>query len=111
VHHANVYAYMNSGFGICNQLKGHPDQYYNNSVVITRDGNYGDGAQCTTTASADATVVHDNVVFTPTGAVTECGMSLAAWQAASPANDPGTVARAWPADAELLGLIRAALDL
>lgn len=109
MHHDNVYGYMNSGFGICNQLKGHPDSFFSNHVVITHDGDYGGGQACTTTSSVDATVLHDNTVYTPTGAVTECGKTLAAWQATG--GDPGTVAKAWPADADLLALARAALGM
>lgn len=78
-------------------------------MVLKGDGNYGDGQQCTTTANADATIVHNNKVFTPTGAVRECGMTLAAWQAAG--NDPGTVAAPWPADDGLLTVAKAALGL
>ena len=44
--------------------------------------------------------------------VTECGMSLAAWQAKAPGvNDPGTVALKTPDDATLLALAKAALGL
>jgi len=100
---------MRSGFGICSQLKGHPDQFYSNQVVLSGDGDYGGGAACTTTASVDATVVHDNTIYTPTGRVTECGKPLADWQATG--GDPGTVAKTWPADADLIALARAALGM
>jgi hypothetical protein len=109
VHHHNVYAYVGAGFSICNQLKGHPDQFYANHLVQDRDGDYGGGQACKTTADEDATVVHDNVVYTPTGTVTECGMTLAQWQAAG--NDPGTTAAVTPADTDLLAFARAALGM
>ena len=100
---------MGAGFGICSQLKGHADQFYANHVVQRGDGDYGGGQACKTDAGVDATVVHDNTIYTPTGKVTECGMSLAAWQALG--NDPGTVATVTPDDATLLALSRAALGL
>ena len=69
IHHDNVYAYYNQGFGICNQIKGHPDSFYSNHVVQNGDGGYGSGQQCTTTADVDATVVHDNSIYTPNAQV------------------------------------------
>ena len=87
--HDNVYAYVGQGFGICGQLKGHVDFFVNNIVVQTQDGNYANGA-----CSGDGkTVVGNNPVYTPTGKVTECGTSLAAWQAQG--NDPGTTNNSW----------------
>ena len=71
--------------------------------------NYGNGQECTTSSNADATVVHDNHIYTPTGAVTECGKTLAAWQAQG--GDPGTTASVTPDDATLLALARAALGM
>ncbi len=82
------------------------------ATVQNGDGGYGSGQQCTTTGSVDATVVHDNSIYTPTATVTECGMSLAAWQAAAPGvNDPGTVALVTPNDATLLALAKTALGM
>jgi hypothetical protein len=137
VHHDNVYAFVGQGFGICNQLKGHPDQFYNNHVGVGRggahsgratqplpghrlrpsflqviqngDGNYGNGQACKTSSNEDATVVHDNSIYTPTGKVTECGMSLAAWQATG--GDPGTTAAVTPADSVIIALARSALGM
>jgi len=104
-----VYAYVGKGYGICNQLKGHPDQFYNNHVIQDRDGDYGGGQECVTNANADATVVFDNSIYTPTGLVTECGKSLADWQAQG--GDPGTTAATIPDDATLLALAKAALGM
>lgn len=67
-------------------LPGHEHYCTGNVAVLTSDGAYalpicsGDGK----------TVMGNNTVYTPTGNVTECGVPLAAWQAAG--NDAGTVA-------------------
>ena len=45
----------------------------------------------------------------PTGKVTECGMSLADWQAKG--NDPGTVASTWPSDDQLVMMTQKLLSL
>ena len=105
-HYCNIYAYVSQGFGICPQLKGHEDQFYNNALVQVHDGDYGRGQTC----SGDGkTVVHDNQVYTPNGKVTECKMSLADWQAKG--NDPGTTANMWPSDEELVEKIKNLLAL
>lgn len=85
------------------------DSFYNNYVVQDHDGNYGNGQACSTNGNVDATIVHDNHIFTPTGKVTECGKALADWQAAG--GDPGTTAAVTPDDAALLALARAALGM
>lgn len=53
--------------------------------------------------------MHDNSIYTPTGKVTECGMSLAAWQATG--GDPGTTAAVTPADSVIIALARSALGM
>ena len=104
-HYQNIYAYSSSGYGICAQLKGHEDYFYDNTLVLEKDGDYGRGA-----CSGDGkTVVHDNRVYSPTGKITECGKSLEAWQALG--NDPGTLASPLPADEELVSMIRELLSL
>ena len=45
-------------------------------------------------------VIANNTVWTPTGNVTECGSSLAAWQAQG--GDPGTTAAPYPSTATIL---------
>ncbi len=55
------------------------------------------------------TIVHDNTVWSPTGAVTECGKSLAAYQATG--GDPGTTASAYPDDSVVLGIARQLMGL
>jgi len=109
IHHHNVYAYVGHGFGICNQLKGHPDSFYSNHVIQDKDGDYGGGQECATSDNADATVVHDNTIYTPSGRVTECGKSLADWQAQG--GDPGTIATTTPTDDALLALAKTALGM
>jgi len=98
--------FFGAGFGICGQLAGHADAYINNTLYQTQDGNYGNGQTC---SGAGMTLVGGNTVWTPTGAVKECGTTLAQWQAAG--NDPGTTAAAWPADAVVLNAVNAMLGL
>ena len=104
-HFNNVYAYVGRGFGIVSQLQGHEDYFFNNTVVMTRDGDYGN-PKCT---DPGKTIVHDNRIYTPSGKVTECDMSLTDWQAKG--NDPGTVAGTWPDDDSLLQLARQVLKM
>ncbi len=103
-----MYAYVNSAFGICNQLKGHPDQFFQNHVVSSASS-YGGGQECKTTPSVDATVVHDNTLYTPDGKFSECGTDLKSWQATG--GDPGTVVLPTPDDATLLALARGVLGM
>ena len=104
-HFENIYAYVGKGFGICSQLKGHEDYFYNNTVVMTSDGDYGNP-----TCSGDGkTVLHDNKIYSPSGKVTECKMSLADWQAKG--NDPGTTAGSFPADDDLIAMMKKRLSI
>jgi hypothetical protein len=109
IHHHNVYAFIGAGFSICNQLEGHPDQFYSNHVIQNSNGNYGNGQACTDGPQNAMTIVYNNSVYTPSGSVTECGMSLAAWQAKG--GDPGTTAAVTPDDDTILGLMRQALGM
>lgn len=60
---------MGRGFGIVNQFPGHVDMFYNNTVVMTNDGAYGDGA-----CSGDAMpVLGNNTIYSPTGNVSAWG--------------------------------------
>lgn len=105
-HHNNIYAYVGHGFGICAQLEGHNDMFYNNTVILQKDGDYGHG----TCSGPGKTVVHDNRIYSPTGKVTECGKSLADWQ--KEGNDPGTTAAAYPStDDVFVGAIRDLLGI
>lgn len=105
-HHNNIYAFVGLGFGINKQLPGHEDSFYNNTLVLLRDGAYGSGQQCNPPGQ---TIVHDNRVFTPNGLVTECGKALSVWQ--SMGNDPGTTASKYPPDEFLLEAISELLDI
>jgi hypothetical protein len=104
-HDNNVYAYVGIGFEICAQDAGFEDAFTDNQVFMTGTGNYGDG----TCSGAGMTIVGNNSVYNPTGVVTECGDSLAAWQALG--NDPGTTASVLPTDNDdlILGLARTVL--
>ena len=107
--HDNVYLYVGQGFGICNQWSGHEDYFYNNHVIQNNDGNYANGA-CTDGDPHNAkTIVYNNTIYTPAAHVTECGMTLAEWQAKG--NDPMTTANVYPDDATLLGLARNVLGM
>eukprot|EP00005_Dracoamoeba_jomungandri_P000463 CAMPEP_0174252392 /NCGR_PEP_ID=MMETSP0439-20130205/1880_1 /TAXON_ID=0 /ORGANISM="Stereomyxa ramosa, Strain Chinc5" /LENGTH=754 /DNA_ID=CAMNT_0015332915 /DNA_START=107 /DNA_END=2368 /DNA_ORIENTATION=+ len=100
-HFNNFYAFCGRGFGIDSQYPGHNDYFYNNSVVMTGDGNYGDGQTC---SGPSKTIVHDNKIFSPKAEITECGSSLADWQAKG--NDPRTTSSTWPSDDQMLKWIK-----
>ena len=95
-----------SGFGICPQLAGYEEGYYNNSLYQGKDGAYGSGQTC---SGAGKTIVGNNTIWTPTGTVTECGGSLAAWQAQG--NDIGTTASKYPDDSVIIAAARALLGV
>ncbi len=107
-HHDNLDLFWSAGFGICAQLPGFEDGYYGNSLWIGKDGGYGGGQACKGAADA-VTIVGGNTVWSPTGAITECGMSLPQWQAAG--NDVGTTGSPFPADVTVLALARSLLGL
>ena len=91
-------------------MTGHQDGYYGNTLYQAKDGNYGNPAGCATYGQGpDATVVHSNTVYTPTGAVTECGVSLAVYQ--NKGGDVGTVAAAYPDDAVIIAAAKALMGL
>ena len=104
-HYNNIYAYVGIGFHINPTYNGHEDYFYNNTVVMNVPGDYGTPV-CNGTGK---TVVHDNHIYNPTGKVTECGKSLADWQAAG--NDPGTTASTFPDDEALIAMIRQLLSI
>ena len=73
--------------------------------MMTEDGNYGNP-----TCSGDGkTVLHDNKIYSPTGKVTECKMSLVDWQAKG--NDPGTTASTLPEDNDLIAMMKTKLNI
>ena len=106
-HFNNIYAYIAEGFHDIAQRKGHEDYFYENTVVMTKDGDIGRGNLW---CSGDGKMVlHDNKIYTPTGKVTECGMALADWQAKG--NDPGTTVTTLPEDDDLVKMIKNLLDI
>ncbi len=109
-HFNNIYAYVGRGFGVVPQLPGHADYFYGNEVIMTKDGDYALAQVCNDIPGVvPKTVVHDNHIYTPNGRVTECGMSLAEWQAKG--NDPGTTASTWPDDDKLVVMVQHLLKL
>jgi len=105
-HHHNVDLFWSRGFGVCKQTDGFADGYYGNYLYLSADGDYGSGQTCSGGAK---TVVHDNTIWSPTGSITECGQSLADWQAAG--NDPGTAATPYPDDQAVLSIVKETLKL
>jgi hypothetical protein len=72
--------------------------------------NYGDGQRCTPGGGLAVTTVLNNTLWVPHGTtITECGMSLSAWQAQG--GDPGTTVSDYPADTVVLGIARQLLGL
>ena len=106
LHHDNVDLFWSGGFGICAQEEGFADGYYGNYLYLLRDGDYGRGQTCSGGAK---TIVHHNTIWSPTGNITECGKSLAEWQAAG--NDVGTTATAYPSDATVMAVVRKTLRM
>jgi len=102
-HHDNIYAYVGKGYSLSGQLTGHEDYFYKNKVILQNDGTYGTGT-CT---GPGKTVVHDNSVFSPNAAISECNMPLAQWQARG--NDPGSTAAVLPSDDTLTSWIQTLL--
>jgi hypothetical protein len=87
-------------------LDGHEDSFYNNTIVMLNDGAYAKPI-C---SGQGASLLGGNLVFSPTGNITECGMPVAAWQAQG--HDAGTaVVAGWPTDQELLSAGKRALGL
>jgi hypothetical protein len=105
-HHDNLDLFWSSGFGICQQLPGFNDGYYSNYLYLAKDGNYGGGQNC---SIVGGTVVYNNTVWSPTGAITECGKTLAAYQATG--GDPGTTASPYPDDSVILSIARNLIGL
>ena len=95
---------------MCPTISGHQDGYYNNFLYQAKDGNYGNPAGCSSFGQGpNATIVFNNTVWTPTGAVTECGTTLAQYQ--SKGGDPMTTASAYPQDSLVLSIARTLMGL
>ena len=105
-HHDNLDLFWSAGFGICGTLPGYADGYYKNSLYLAKDGSYGGGQTCGDPAG---TAVYGNTIWSPTGAITECGKTLAEYQATG--GDPGTTASAYPDDSVVLAAAKALLSI
>ena len=105
-HHDNLDLFWSAGFGICGTLPGYEDGYYKNSLYLAKDGAYGGGQTCN---DPNGTVVYGNTIWSPTGAITECGKTLAEYQATG--GDPGTTASAYPDDSVVLAAAKALLSI
>lgn len=86
-------------------LEGNQPQYFNNTAVLSSDGDYAKPV-C---SGVGTTVMRDNQVYSPTGAVTECGTTLAKWQAAG--NDLGTTAAPYPDPLDMIAWMRQLLGM
>lgn len=75
-------------------------------LYMAKDGNYGGGQEC---SGPGMTHVFGNTIWSPTGAITECGTTLAKWQASG--GDPGTTASAYPADSVIIAAARSLMGL
>ncbi len=73
-------------------LDAYADRLIGNTFVINNDGEY----VLPICSGQGMTMIANNTLYTPTGAVQECGVSLAQWQAQG--GDPGTTAAAYPPD-------------
>jgi hypothetical protein len=116
------------GFGVCDQLAGHNDYFFNNTVVQvcsgllkvcvrrpacylappamqTQSGNYANG-QCT---GPTMVIVGNNSIYTPNGQATECGTSVQNWVAQG--HDQGTTVSVYPQDSDLLQWARNVLGM
>jgi hypothetical protein len=67
------------------------------------------GDRCQQCTGGAKTIVGGNTIWSPTGKITECGKDLADWQAEG--NDVGTKALPYPADAEVLAIVRQTLKM
>ncbi len=86
-------------------LDGHEDMFLNNIVALPRDGTYA----LPICSGRGKTIMANNTLYSPSGAISECGTTLANWQAQG--NDQGTVAIAYPATLadDMIGFARAVL--
>ena len=98
-HTSNIYAYVGSRFGRGNNLS-----FVNNSCVLRTDRGYG--SDC---GLPSGMAVSGNAVYSPSGNITACGMSLAQWLAEG--HDIGTTIRILPNDKTLVAMGRTLLGL
>ena len=109
-HHDNLDLFWSAGYVISPAIAGKNDAYYNNYLYQANDGDYGNPAGCDVFGQGPtATISYNNTVWTPTGKTTECGMTLAAFQAKG--GDQGTKALPYPTDATVLSIARELMGL
>lgn len=84
-------------------VQGHQPRFWNNQVVLNSDGNYA----MPVCSGVGATFMWNNQVYSPTGNITECGMSLSKWQGQG--NDPNTTASVYPTVDTMIGWGKALL--
>jgi hypothetical protein len=86
-------------------LPGNQAQHYNNIDIISSDGDYALPVCAPTVPSS---ILYNNSVYSPTGNISECGVSLATWQAQG--HDVGTTAAPYPAAQDVIAWAKAALS-
>jgi hypothetical protein len=102
-HFNNIYAYVDTGLNVCDQLEGHEDYFYSNKVIMT--GDELGGFKC---SGPGKTVIQNNTYYTSSGDVQECGMSLADWQ--KQGEDKGSTVMKYPDDDMIIHWARELLD-
>jgi len=104
-HFRNVYAYVGQAIGFYDapMIPGHEDHFENNTLVLT-----GTNVGSFTCSGDGKTVLAGNEYYTSTGAITECGVPLAEWQARG--EDVGSTVAKLPDDATIIGWAKALLD-
>lgn len=99
--------------GICSQLPGHEDMFYNNTCILAEAGgsyaSFSAGANSGGIAKPAMPIMHNNKVFTPDGTAKEAGKTIAAWQALG--HDLGTVVAKTPSDDTMIAMARAVLKM
>lgn len=114
-HHNNVDLFYGTGYGIVTQMPGYADAYSGNYLYLnpgkTGSVSYGGGQQCTASAStAQSPTVGGNTIWVPQGVtIEECGQSLAQYQANG--GDIGTTVAPWPADSDVLDVVKQVLGM
>ena len=113
----NIIAYPSSGYALHNGyngqvgtpgqgiLDGYEQRLIGNVLVSPRDGEYA----LPICSGRGKTIMANNTIYSPTGNVSECGMTLAQWQAQG--NDLGTTGSPFPDDSVVLGVARKILGL
>ena len=95
--------------GICGNLKGHDDKFYNNKVVQLTSGSYA-SYDCNCKKTGTCPEFHDNQIFTPDGNMADvCGETLQ--QRQSDGVDIGSSVSKHPSDEMLIEWARELIDL